>query len=345
MLLYPEVNMIAKFNEILSAFKLKATCVNYQTHRHFAFYDLKLDPGFRINRLSAFSREIAMALGTKTTPIIKPISELGIVRFQVTTRINDRLSLKDMFKNTIRPSGLVSCLIGETDEGVPLWIDLSKNPHMLVAGTTGSGKSVLLHNLIANAIEMKNVRLYLSDTKRVEFSPYSLLGRKSIISQIAQTYSETVSMLELLVETMEMRYRILASKNLSGVEEDPTIFDKILVIIDEIGDLMAEDNSGEFQKLLIKLASKARASGIYLVVATQHPSVNVLTGVIKANFPARLACKVSSRTDSQVVMDIPGAENLAGHGDAIFKSPVQDLVRCQIAFASSKETIASLQSI
>lgn len=334
--------MITQFNEILSSFNLRAKCVNYQTHRHFAFYDLKLDPGFRINRLSTFSREIAIALGVKTVPIIKPIPELGIVRLQITTRFNDQLLLSDMLRNTDSPKDyMIPCLLGETDEGQPLWIDLSKNPHMLIAGTTGSGKSVLLHNLIANAAHHKDIRLYLSDTKRVEFAPYLAVEDSGIFTQIAKTYRETVAMLELLVETMDTRYKILSSRSISSIDEVPDIFDKLLVIIDEIGDLMTEDSSGEFQKLLIKLASKARASGIYLVIATQHPSVNVLTGVIKANFPARLACKVSSRTDSQVVMDLPGAENLAGRGDAIFKSPVQDLVRCQIAYASSKETVAS----
>lgn len=337
------MNTIESFNQILKSFKIKATCVAINQHRHFSFYDLELAPGTRVNKLHQFSNELALALRAKSSPIIKIMAEQGIVRLQLAHKKADLLKLFEMY-NASEAKGFLPFLLGETNEGKKLWVDMSQNPHLLVAGSTGSGKSVFLHNLIANAAKHRDVKLYLVDTKKVEFSPYDKAEFSGLVSSVAKDYASACNLMDHLMNLMEMRYSYLDSIGASNINQIPLSMDKIVVIIDEMADLMLADRSGQFENSLVKLAAKSRAAGIYIVAATQRPSVDVITGLIKANFPARLACKVSSRVDSQIILDYPGAENLMGQGDAIFKSPTCDSIRLQVAYVSAKETAKMLSS-
>lgn len=337
--------MINQLTSALDGLRIDAVCVNAIEHRHFAFYDVKLGPKGSLSRLQRSSSEIALNLRSKSNPIFKLLREEGLIRLQVVTGDPKPLPLLDLLKTNPKHDGILPFLLGETDDGKILWTDMSKNPHMLVAGSTGSGKSVLLHNMIANAINVGKVHLFLVDPKGVEFSAYDTPKMSGLIKQVVYDYSTVIEMLEHIVEIMDDRYEMLRALELQSIDQSPKIFDPILIIIDEVSDLMLKDGKEKrFENLIIQLAQKSRAAGIYLLLATQHPSVKVLTGLIKANFEARLACKVSSRTDSQVVLDYPGAELLIGRGDAIIKNSNHDLVRFQVAYTDTSTVVEFFKS-
>lgn len=336
--------MVDSLNSSLKGFKLDAKCVNAYTHRHFGFYDLELGPKCQISKISRLSNEIALKIRSKSVPIIKSIPEKGIVRLQVVLDNSEPILLDNLFKKKYDSSGFLPILLGESDDGRIICADISQNPHMLVAGSTGSGKSVFLHTLIANLARIPNTVLYLSDPKSVEFAPYRVPEANGFIQTICTSYESTVSMLEDIVLEMETRYESLCKFGLQSIEQMKYPFDKIVVIIDEVADLILSDGrTHKFENLIVKLAQKSRAAGIYIVLATQRPSVDVLTGLIKANFEARLSCRVSSRIDSQVILDCPGAENLMGRGDAIFKNRVYDNIRIQVAYTKPENTIKYLR--
>jgi len=329
---------IEKLNQVLDAFGVDATCVNHQIHRHIATYDIELAPGTRVASLEKYGREIALAIKSKTTPIFKVVTELGIVRMQVAMNVSETLLLEDILNGNAPVDIQLPILLGEDDTGNKLWTDFAKHPHTLVAGGTGSGKSTLLHALIANAYWLtatgqRNVRVFLGDPKRVEFSVYDGAPKMNgIIRTIKYDYESILSMLNMLHTIMEHRYAMLAEHHVQDISKlDVPIY---LVIIDEVADLMMQDKGKQFEKLVTKLAQKSRAAGIHLVMATQRPSTDVITGLIKANFPARIACRVASRTDSQVILDSPGAENLLGKGDALLQNHETDKLRFQAAFFS-----------
>lgn len=340
--------MIDNLNSLLNSFNIKATCVDASQHRHFSYFDVELAHGTRISKITRYANELAVAMRAKSALIVTPIPEKGIVRLRTTHHEPDKIDFEEIYSQYLnsKPSGILPFLLGETDEGKPLWVDMANNPHLLVAGATGSGKSVFLHSLIANAIKRRDVKLNLVDTKLVEFSQYDIPFMSSVIRYFARSYSESVMVLERLIDIMEARYKYMAQHNLQSIEDCPNLFDKHLVIIDEVADLILQDKGKRykpFENLVASLAQKARAAGIYLILATQRPSVNVLTGLIKSNFPARLACRVSTKTDSRVILDQQGAEHLAGKGDAIFKQPAGNTIRFQSAFVNPEQTIKELR--
>jgi S-DNA-T family DNA segregation ATPase FtsK/SpoIIIE len=209
-------------------------------------------------------------------------------------------------------------------------MDLAQNPHMLIAGTTGSGKSTLVHTIIANIFNYNNVKLILSDPKNIEFSEYDSKIKHSNL-EVVYTYDETVAMLDDLLELMESRYRDIRA----GL--DPKSLHSVVFIIDEFADLIMQDSDGSFYNKLCRLAQKCRSSKIHLIISTQRPSVNIIDGTIKANFPSRIACRVASHIDSKVILDTIGAENLLGKGDALLKDNFRNLERFQVAYTSPQE--------
>jgi len=336
--------MIDSLNEIFKAFKIRAKCVGANTHRHFAYYDVELDPGTRISRIQRYANELAIAMRANSAIIVKPIPSQGIVRLQTTLRNADIVSFDELYDMYTSPSNqTLPFLLGETDEGELLFMDMAKNPHLLVAGSTGSGKSVFLHTLINNAFRHSNMKVYLVDTKRVEFSTYANM-QSSTIAHVSNTYQEAMNVLEHLNCIMDHRYEYMAGRGIQSVEEAPDLFDNILLIIDEAADLMLYEKGKAFENLVAKLAQKARAAGIYMVFATQRPSVDVFTGLIKANFPARLSCKVTSKVDSKVILDRQGAENLIGRGDAILNNSAFDMTRLQVAYSDPAQIRTNQES-
>jgi S-DNA-T family DNA segregation ATPase FtsK/SpoIIIE len=263
------------------------------------------------------------------------VPEQGIVRLQVALEKAQPIPLTNLFYNEMIPDNMVfPMLLGESDEGRKLWMDMNNNPHLLIAGSTGSGKSTLLHTLIANCIMLdtvrwRNVWIYLNDPKRIEFQDY----RSEELSGVV------LNQLEGLSAMMERRYREMGEIGMRSIEEDPKKIPLVLCIIDEVADLMIQDKGHKLETLIVKLAQKGRAAGIFMVLATQRPSVSVITGLIKANFPGRIACKTASKTDSVVILDRIGAETLLGRGDAVLKNQKYESVRFQVAYTTPKMTI------
>lgn len=330
-------------NDVLNGFKIKATCVNAEEHNHFRFFDLKLQPGTKINKIKNLCGELALALNFYSTPIIKVIPEKGIVRLQTTFMKASGTEFYKEYNELNKPKNMfLPFYFGENDEGKSMWIDMTTNPHLLIAGSTGSGKSVFLHNIIANSVKFNDISLFLADTKRVEFEIYKDIKFTNSVRMVVNSTEETLSMLQSLTEEMYRRYKILSNLKLSNIEQKFNIFKKVIVIIDEVADHFQGENGKKFEKLINSLATKSRACGIYLVIATQRPSVDIITGTIKANFSGRLACRVSSRTDSNIILDQSGAEELAGQGDALFRNSNTDLTRLQISYVNANQVLRNI---
>jgi len=319
---------IKDFDAILRSFGIKASCVDYRQIDNYFFYDLKLKPNAKVNDVRKFSDEISLALKTPCKPSVKVLHQEGVVRLEFAAPRNISLNLFDYFTNRDLPKGEINCLLGQTVDGKKVWMDLAQNPHMLIAGTTGSGKSTLLHNIVANLFNYNDVDLYLIDPKRIEFSGYEKLGHSV---QVFYTYMEAMNLLESSIKLMEDRYnRIRAGTPADQLR--PTV-----IIIDEFADLIMQDVGDVFRDAICRLASKCRAARIHLILATQRPSVNLISGIIKANFPARIACRVASHVDSKVILDATGAENLLGKGDALIRDNFRQIERFQIAYTTPQE--------
>lgn len=271
----------------------------------------------RMKNLEKNAEPIAIGFNSCELPEFKFVPNEGIVKMKFTTSKPHILNFNSMdYKNV--PSGKVPVLLGETDEGEPYWMDLAKNPHTLIAGTTGSGKSSLLHVIINNCLQRDNVDLYLIDPKSGrEFNKY-----KSRVESVATGYNDAVKLIEDIHQTMELIY-----------EMDLNPERHIVVIIDEISELMQMDkHSKRFETALLSIAQKARDAKIHLILATQRPDVKTLSGTIRANFPARIACKVNNMADSRIILDKVGAESLMGKGDSIIRDANGNYTRVQLAY-------------
>jgi len=324
------MDYISKFNKILNSFKIKAVCTNYSASDNYSFYDVELLPGGKVRDIQKFGDEIALSLRMRGSPTIKILHDKGIIRIEFYSSINKTLSLFDYFTNDNVPNGGLVCLLGQSTSGDRVWMDLSKNPHMIVSGTTGSGKSSLLHNIIANLLNYSDAFIMLVDPKNMEFSKYDCtLNRVSV----SYTYSDAVRLVDSLVDIMETRYTYLRQG--FCIDNLP----HLVLIIDEFSDLIMQDSSKLLYTKLIKLSQKCRAAKISIILSTQRPSVDVIDGVIKANFSARIACKVSSHVDSKVILDKPGAENLLGNGDAFLRDNSRFMDRFQVAYTTPEEVV------
>lgn len=322
------MNNIKDFDMILCSFGIKAHCINYQQIDNYFFYDLQLNSHAKVSDIKKYGDEISLALKTPCKPSVRILHQEGVVRLEFALARKSNLNLLDFFTNRDLPKGDINILLGQTVDGKKIWMDLSQNPHLLVAGTTGSGKSTLLHNIIGNLFNYNNVDLFLVDPKRIEFSGYEKIGYPVYVSF---SYKETMDMLNSHLHIMEDRYNQIRN----GIM--PSHLKSIVIIIDEFADLIMQDTDNSFHDAVCRLASKCRAARIHLILATQRPSVNVISGTIKANFPARIACRVASHVDSKVILDATGAENLLGKGDAFIRDNFRQMERFQIAYVTPQE--------
>jgi S-DNA-T family DNA segregation ATPase FtsK/SpoIIIE len=313
-------------NSILSSFKVKANCTNYSKIRNVSLYDLRLEPGTRVRDLQKFSDEIALAMKAKARPLIKVMPELGVVRLEVIDENPYKISFFDEIEKLVVPAGEIPMYLGSSVSGQDVWVDMAKNPHLLIAGCTGSGKSTLLQVIMANAIRLANVNICLVDSKNVEFKEYDKFDGINV----ATDYISALEMIHILIEEMEFRYKSMNDKK-------EIYFPNIIFMVDEFADLIMQDDSKAFFNGLCRLAQKSRAAGIYCILATQRPSVDVIRGSIKANFPARISCQVASGIDSKVILDAGGAELLAGYGDAIIRNYNNNYQRFQVAYTTPEE--------
>ena len=333
------LNYINTLNTVLGELNLKAKVVSQKIEGPYLLFDLSLDSGGKFSQIEKYSTEIALALRSVAEPLIYPIIHKGIIRMEFLIDSPELIH----FENVV-----ISCndkvaeynlplILGRMRNGNPLVADLSKMPHLLVGGATGSGKSMMLHAMIHSLDLKRNVKLILIDPKRVEFSVYSK-WRNMLYSPIIYNILDAENILKKLINEMERRFSILEKSGCRDISLYNGKMPYIVIIIDEIADLMFHSKKN-FQNLLCKLAQKSRACGIHIIAATQRPSVDVITGLIKSNFPARISCKVSSGIDSRTILDKNGAEKLLGKGDAIIDCDEYDFIRFQGAYLEFKPEI------
>lgn len=283
----------------------------------------------RVNRITALANDLALALAAPTIRIEAPVPGRPIIGIEVPNSSPSVVTLRSVMESPafqkVGARSRLAIALGKGVSGEPIAADLARMPHLLIAGTTGSGKSVCINSIIT-CLLMRNtpddVRFVLIDPKRVELAPFAPIPHL-VFSRVVVEIDEVPAVLAAVVREMESRYKLFASvgvRNIEAYNQSPRISQKIpywVVIIDELADLMVSAPY-QVEKSLVRLAQLARATGIHLIVATQRPSVDVVTGLIKANFPARIAFAVSSQVDSRTILDMAGAEKLLGKGDMLY---------------------------
>jgi len=301
-------------------------------------YFIRLHPGERVSKIEKFSTEIALALKAYSMPIIRVITEKGLVSVELLTSPPSSTGFAELKDHLLHTEHDLPMILGRTQDGDDLVADLSIMPHLLIAGTTGSGKSVMLHSILNSFIESsKNIKLVLIDPKKVEFSYYKKI--KQLMYPVVTEPEGALCVLSDLLSEMEHRFKLMAKAsvtNISDYNEKKSRMSHIVLVIDEFSDLM-HSSKKIFQKKLCMLAQKSRACGIHIIIATQRPSADVITGLIKANFPSRISCRVSSVIDSRVILNRGGAEKLLGKGDALLNSLGYDMIRFKGAFIDTEE--------
>jgi S-DNA-T family DNA segregation ATPase FtsK/SpoIIIE len=309
-------------------------------------YTLKPAEGIKLSKITALSNDLALALAAHPIRIEAPIPGKSLVGIEVPNKSRQQVGLRELIDSqAFQTSPPLTIVLGKDVSGNPVFSDLAKMPHLLVAGSTGTGKTVALNSLVLSLIYKNSpefLRFILIDPKRVEFSAYA--GLPHLLSPVIFDATQTVNALKWLIGEMERRFDILsdakardiASYN-SKVTARAELMPYIVLIIDELADLMASKGR-EVEAGIVRLAQMARAVGIHLVVATQRPSVEVITGLIKANITSRITFQVASQVDSRTVLDAAGAEKLLGSGDLLYLSPeLGKPRRVQSAFVSEKE--------
>jgi S-DNA-T family DNA segregation ATPase FtsK/SpoIIIE len=309
-------------------------------------YELKLAPGTKVSKVSALKDDLSYALATTEIRILAPIPGKQAVGVEVPNLAPNLVTLGDVYDDLPQTASPLSAWLGKDISGNAVWTDLARMPHILIAGTTGSGKSGCINTLLTSILlraTPDEVRLILIDPKRIELSYYESIPH--LLTPVVSSPKEASSVLINVVGEMDRRYERLsavrarnlpeANRALRAAGEEPLPY--LLVVIDELADLMMISPQA-VEDAVIRLAQKSRAVGIHLVLATQRPSVDVITGMIKANVPSRIAFAVSSQTDSRVILDQAGAESLLGQGDMLFKPlGTSRLQRLQGAYVSEEE--------
>lgn len=311
-------------------------------------YTFKPAEGVKLSKITALSNDLSLSLAAHPIRIEAPIPGKSLVGVEVPNKVRTSVRLRDLlstpnFQNFISTLAIV---LGRDVSGNPVYADLARMPHLLVAGSTGTGKTIFLNSLILSLLYQNSpqtLRLILVDPKRVEFHVYQDIPH--LLCPVILDSQKTVSALKWLVSEMERRFEVLArahardisSYNSEAIKKEETLLPYIVLVVDELADLMAARGK-EVEIYIVRLAQMARAVGIHLVVATQRPSVEVITGLIKANITSRVTFQVASQVDSRTVLDMAGAEKLLGAGDLLFISA--EFVkprRIQGAYVSEKE--------
>ncbi len=343
-----DVNEIATTIErTLDSFGLRAKVSEVNRGPAVTQYALSITQGTKLSKITSLSNDLALAIAapTGTVRIEAPIPGRSLVGIEIPNRRPEIVTLRKMFAAPVFLKNNDPLLIplGLDVSGEPQAASISKMPHILVAGTTGSGKSVLLNAWICTFLyrtKPDDLRLILVDPKRVEMTLYN--GIPHLLTEVIVDPDKIISALKWTVKEMENRYKEFAkvgARNLDGFNATPGVIKKpyILFVIDELADLMIFA-PGDAEELITRIAQMARATGIHLILATQRPSVDVITGLMKANIPCRVAFNVSSMIDSRVIIDTPGAEKLLGKGDMLFLPPDQAKPRrIQGPFITEKE--------
>ena len=336
----------AQLTEALSHFNVEARVIGTVTGPHVTRYELRLAPGIKMSKVAQLKDDLAYALAAEQVRILAPIPGKQAVGVEVPNRVRKLVHLGDVFQEAPRGWSPLSVWLGKDIAGKAIGTDLAKQPHILIAGTTGSGKSGCVNAMLSSVLlrsDPNEVRMVLVDPKRVELNHYE--GIPHLLTPVVTSPRLAANVLGNLIKEMEERYGVMSvTKTRSLVElnrvrlrqgERPLPY--ILCVIDELADLMMVAPA-DVEDSIIRLAQKSRAVGIHLVLATQRPSADVITGMIKANVPARIAFAVSSQTDSRVILDQNGAESLLGQGDMLFRPAGESRsARIQGAFITEEE--------
>ena len=361
----------------LADFRIKADVVNYSPGPVITRFELNLAPGVKAARISNLSRDLARSLSTVAVRVVEVIPGKPYVGLELPNKKRQTVYLREVLDNAkFRDnSSPLTVVLGKDIAGEPVVADLAKMPHLLVAGTTGSGKSVGVNAMILSMLykaQPEDVRFIMIDPKMLELSVYE--GIPHLLTEVVTDMKDAANALRWCVNEMERRYKLMSAlgvRNLAGYNEKIAEADRmmrpipdpywkpgdsmdaqhpvlkkepyIVVLVDEFADLMMTVGK-KVEELIARLAQKARAAGIHLVLATQRPSVDVITGLIKANIPTRIAFTVSSKIDSRTILDQAGAESLLGMGDMLYSGPNSTLpVRVHGAFVRDQEVHAVVQ--
>lgn len=311
----------------LENFGIKVAMQNVNIGPTVTQYTLKPTEGVKLNQITARANDLALSLAAKSLRVEAPIPGQSAVGVEIPNKIPARVTLKEILeaKEFKAVKSKLAIALGRDVAGTPYGVDLERMPHLLIAGATGSGKSVCINSVILTLLfnnSPADLRLLMVDPKRVELTCYN--GIPHLLAPVVTEVDRTVSALKWAVYEMERRYKLFSEtgrRNIAAYNANPPDgkLPYIVIIIDELADLMAA-SANDVEASIVRLAQMARATGIHLIVATQRPSVDVITGLIKANITSRIAFAVASQVDSRTIMDISGAEKLLGKGDMLFVS-------------------------
>ncbi|MBI4084369.1 MAG: DNA translocase FtsK [Candidatus Levybacteria bacterium] len=343
-----DINKIASIIEkTLQSFGVEARVAEVNLGPAVTQYALEIALGTKVSKITALANDLALATEAPTGQIRieAPIPGRNLVGIEIPNRSLEIVTLRTMLASAVmqKVKSKLTVSLGLDVSGSPVVADIGKMPHVLVAGTTGSGKSVLINSFISTLLfraSPSEVKLILVDPKRVEFTSYN--GIPHLLTPVIVEPEKILSSLKWAMGEMDRRYKLFSERNVRNIEGYNELsgfqaLPYIVIIIDELADLMMFAPV-EVEDAVSRLAQMARATGIHLVIATQRPSVNIITGLIKANIPCRIAFNVSSMIDSRVILDSPGAEKLLGRGDMLYIPPDQAKpTRIQGAFVSEKE--------
>ncbi|HEY5054210.1 MAG TPA: DNA translocase FtsK [Solirubrobacterales bacterium] len=335
-----------KLVETLGHFGVEAKIVGVISGPHVSRYELRLAPGIKVKKVTELGNDLAYALASTDIRILAPIPGKQAVGVEVPNARRRIVRLGDIYAGRPEKTSPLVAWLGKGIDGNPVWTDLAKMPHVLVAGTTGSGKSACVNGILSSILMQASpneVRLVLVDPKQVELNHYENVPH--LLTPVVTSPRLAANVLANLIGEMETRYGIMSQARCRNLSELNRHREKtgeaplphILCVIDELADLMMVAPA-EVEDSIIRLAQKSRATGIHLVLATQRPSTDIITGTIKVNIPARIAFAVSSQTDSRVILDQGGAEALLGQGDMLFRGAGSSkLQRVQGAFITEEE--------
>jgi S-DNA-T family DNA segregation ATPase FtsK/SpoIIIE len=335
-----------KLVETLGHFGVEASIVGVVTGPHVSRFELQLAPGTKVKKVSELANDIAYALASTDIRILAPIPGKQAVGVEVPNSSRNMVKLGDIYKRTEAQDSPLRAWLGKGIDGKQVSTDLATMPHILVAGTTGSGKSGCVNAILSSILmhsSPNDVRLVLVDPKQVELNHYEAVPH--LLTPVVTNPKLAANVLTNLIAEMESRYGLMKATRARNIKDYNQIQTEagepglpyILCVIDELADLMMVAPA-DVESSIIRLAQKSRATGIHLVLATQRPSTDIITGTIKVNIPSRIAFAVSSQTDSRVILDQGGAESLLGQGDMLFRGPgTSKLQRIQGAFVSEEE--------